>query len=159
MKQFLDAAFGEFNNHWDTYRPKVEGATAEFEKGVESLLEIFGEDVARKPGSRQFNRAIFDALIYFQSSSPVRIALRGKEERVKEAYRKILDGDTSFVQAIERDTAGAPNTAARLTLWAKALEKIVGTQITPPAIPVAAQPPAEKQKQRQAGKSRGKRRP
>ena len=91
----------------------------------------------RKPDSAQFNRAIFDALIYFHSQPGVRKALRGKNEAVNTAYRKLFSENSGFLQAVERDTAGARNTLTRLTRWAEQLGEIAGRRLTVPNIPVA----------------------
>jgi len=139
MKEFLDAAFQAFNAKWTQYRPKVEAAARDFEDGVKALIHIFGDEVARKPGSPQFNRAIFDALIYFHSQGPVRRGLRGKSSEVKKAYSALFTADAGFLKAIESDTAGAPNTSSRLTLWATSLSGILEVRVVPPRIPVADQ--------------------
>lgn len=136
MKEFLDYAFGNFNAKWTFYRPDVERATRDFEMGVAALIEVFGDGLARKPGSRQFNRAIFDVLIYYHSEERVRVALEGKEEKIKQSYRRLFESDTGFLQAVESDTAGAPNTSARLSLWASSLGKIAGKKLSSPSIPL-----------------------
>lgn len=137
MKKFLDNSFATFNESWSDYKPKIEEAEADFEKGVNELLEVFGEAVARKPTSTQFNRAIFDALIFFHSQSNVRRALRAKRDRVKKAYEQLFLRDAGFLKAVESDTAGAPNTLARLRIWAKTLSVIGGLTFRAPRIPIA----------------------
>jgi hypothetical protein len=87
MKAFLDMTFERFNANWTGYNAKVDSARDEFEKGVAGLIKVFGDEVARKPGSVQFNRAIFDALIYFNAQKPVRISLRNKSARLRKAYK------------------------------------------------------------------------
>lgn len=144
MKAFLDDTFERFNSDWKEREDSVKEAVVEFEEGVNSLIETFNDGVAQKPGSRQFNRAIFDALIYFHSQPTVRRALKGKNAKVKAAYQTLFRDSTGFLQAIERDTAGAPNTATRLRTWAKSLSRIAGHKIAPPEIPVAATNPAAK---------------
>ena len=137
MKKFLDRSFAAFNSNWHELKPKVDAAVADFEAGVEALVRVFGDDVARKPDSNQFNRAIFDALIYFHSQERVRRALRGKTAVIQRAYRQLFDSGSDFLQAVESDTAGAPNTKTRLRLWAKALSKISAMTMVPPRIPVS----------------------
>jgi Protein of unknown function DUF262 len=137
MKEFLDDTFDRFNKSWNDVRPKIETAVADFEKGVNALIDIFGEDIARKPESHQFNRAIFDALIYFHSQSSVRNATRNRRTPLRSAYKALFHGRSSFLQAVESDTAGAPNTAKRLKIWARTLSEVTGTQIRPPSIPTA----------------------
>ena len=62
MKAFLDQTFEAFNKDWKNCETKVAIAKSDFDAGVTDLLRVFGENLARKPDSVQFNRAIFDAL-------------------------------------------------------------------------------------------------
>jgi hypothetical protein len=134
MKQFLDDAFDRFNTEWLQYKGEIEAATSDFESGVEDLLKVFGDDVARKPGSPQFNRAVFDALIFYHSQARVRRALRSKGARVRREYEKLFVPGSVFLQAVESDTAGAPNTAARLRIWGKVVSRIAGETFKTAAI-------------------------
>lgn len=138
MKKFLDDTFEEFNTHWLEYKPKIEAAVADFEKGINELLEIFSEDVARKPGSRQFNRAVFDALIFFHSQERVRNALSSKSTDLKQAYQDLFSTDSGFLKAVESDTAGAPNTKARLSIWAETISRIAQHTFNPPDVPITS---------------------
>lgn len=144
MKKFLDFSFDEFNKNWGKSKPLVIKAIKEFESGVNTLHAIFGDGVARKPGSRQFNRAIFDALIYYASQPNIAATLRTKAAAVRKAYAEMFAPNAGFAKAVESDTAGAPNTSARLKLWAAALSKITGATIRAPIIPSAPSAPAVK---------------
>lgn len=137
MKAFLDSTFDTFNKRWPHFAKEVETAASDFDAGVTSLLEIFGDNIARKPTSSQFNRAIFDALIYYHSQSTVRAALNQTRMRpqVVKAYDRLFDHDSGFLKAIESDTASFANTALRLKLWGNALAKITGKRIAIPDIP------------------------
>lgn len=136
MKEFLDTTFDVFNGNWGSYRVKIEAAKSDFDKGVEELLRVFGEHVARKPTSVQFNRAIFDALIFYHSQPRVRTTLRSRRVRVKKAYEDLFSPEARFLKAVESDTAGAPNTSARLRIWGEALSRIAGQTFSAPKIPL-----------------------
>ena len=138
MKAFLDYTFEQFNKDWRPYKPKIEAAKSDFEDGVDELLEVFDENVARKPASVHFNRAIFDALIFFHSQPQIRSALRRKHGRVKKAYEGLFSPQSDFLRAVESDTAGAPNTSTRLRIWGAALSKIANRSFSPPKIPIAS---------------------
>jgi hypothetical protein len=146
MKKFLDDAFGKLNSQWTSYRRRLNTAQTDFEAGVEELVATFGDEVARKPGSVQFNRAIFDALIYFYSDPNLLPRLKTKRQRVRKAYEALFSPDSRFSKAVESDTAGAPNTSARLEVWAAVLSEVVGSAVVPPTIPTTV--PAKKAKRR-----------
>jgi hypothetical protein len=137
MKKFLDDSFGEFNTNWTKRKPEVRAAIAEFEQGVDALLDVFGSSVARKPDSPHFNRAIFDALIYYHSRADIRRTLKGKKAQLKERYLRLFQAGSQFSVAIESDTAGAPNTQTRLSVWAATISKVAGKKIAPPVIRAA----------------------
>lgn len=137
MKLFLDKTFEKFNSKWTYYKPLVEAARDDFEAGVAELIRIFDQGIARKPTSPQFNRAIFDALIFFHSQASIRTALKSKVTTVRKAYAELFTTDSGFLKAVESDTAGSPNTFARLRIWARALSRIAGESFSVPRIPIA----------------------
>lgn len=135
MKRFLDDSFETFNKEWGTYKARVSLAVVQFEAGVDELVKVFGANVARKPASPQFNRAIFDALIYFHSNPDLLKELQARRVSIRTAYERLFEGTSPFLGAIESDTAGAPNTAMRFTQWGGALAKVVGHPVLAPSIP------------------------
>ncbi|HEY6987656.1 MAG TPA: DUF262 domain-containing protein [Bryobacteraceae bacterium] len=134
MKQFLDNTFEHMNLHWNEEQTSVTAAKNEFDLGIEQLLQIFGPEIARKPGSPQFNRAIFDALIFYHSQPEIRNALTGKRKDVNKAYSALFVPGSEFSRSIESDTAGTPNTQARLKIWGETLSAIAERPITIPTI-------------------------
>ena len=114
---------------------ELDMAEKDFEEGTQELLRVFEGRVARKPDSPQFNRAIFDCLIYYHSKAEVREALAGRDEDVRDAYRNLFVGTTEFVDAVESDTAGSPNTSTRLRVWGNSLKSLIGDLISVPLIP------------------------
>jgi hypothetical protein len=156
MKQFLDDTFEKFNKDWTSYKPKVEEAQSDFEKGVDDLLAIFGDSIARKPSSLQFNRAIFDALIFFHSQSRIRLALRSKRPAIKKAYKDLFLPGAGFGKAIESDTAGIPNTSARMKIWCGVLSRIAGKKFSTPKFSSTPLDPPSMQNQKPSRRNSGR---
>ena len=134
MKQFLDDTFEHMNKRWTDEQSSVAAVKDEFDLGIEELLQTFGPDIARKPGSPQFNRAIFDALIFYHSQPEIRRCLAKKRKDVKEAYSALFVAGSEFARSIESDTAGTPNTEARLRIWGQTLSTIAERLIMIPTI-------------------------
>jgi hypothetical protein len=133
MKDFLDQTCEHLNNEWPVRHEAVQAAIAKFNAGAEVLIDTLGLDVvARKQGSRSFNRAIFDALIFFAADDQIRDAMSRNPETVRAAYAEI-SANPDFLLASESDTAGVPNTLARLALWGSRLREALGIHF---AIPV-----------------------
>ena len=152
MKAFLDTTFEELNAAWTKKHKAVETAVADFEAGVKSLLEVLGKRMARKPESRQFNRAIFDALIYFQAQEAVRNELAGKGDELTQAYDDLFVSGSEFALAVESDTASPHNTLTRLQTWADRLNTITGLDLHAPQIPIPKSPSSASGKKTAKGK-------
>ena len=135
MKEFLDGSFKKLNKRWVKSDEAVKEAVSDFDKGLKSLLDIFDGKPARKHGSQQFNRAIFDALIYYSADEAVRDAIEVNRNEVREVYKSLFEKGSPFVKSIESDTAGRPNTLARFKIWGEKLEEVTGIKVEVPAIP------------------------
>ena len=144
MKKFLDASFEDLNSRWsllgepagDVAEQEAEDSLGAFEAAVAALSTIFGiNEVARKPGSRPFNRAIFDLLAFYAQNDAIRIAMLDKSSQVKAAYAELFD-NAAFVSAVDRDTAGLNNTALRLVTWGEALQAALGMDFPVPRVVV-----------------------
>lgn len=132
MKGFLDQACGRFNASWPADEASIREDIAQFDAAVDVLIDIFGEDgLARKPGSRSFNRAIFDALIFYAADQEIRDAMAARPETVRATYSECLNA-VDFSEAIESDTAGIPHTLARIRLWGEVLGRELGLQFAVP---------------------------
>jgi hypothetical protein len=140
------------NSNWIAQRERVDAARTDFDEGIKELYQIFGTEIARKPDSSQFNRAIFDALIFYHSQPEIRKAVKSKRATVKKAYSELFAPGSEFARSIESDTAGTPNTQARLRIWGETLTKIAGTAIPVPNI--ASEIPAARSALRTVGAKR-----
>jgi len=134
MKEFLDRTCEILNAAWEQEAASVRDDIEQFEAAVDTLIEIFGqENLARKPGSRSFNRAIFDALIFFAADAEIRQAMSKEPDRVRALYSENLK-DTGFAEAVESDTAGIPHTHDRLSLWGNTLRDALGLKFNVPSL-------------------------
>lgn len=134
MKRFLDLSCQKLNADWLQREQSIAAQVDEFESGVTTLIDIFGADgLARKTGSRSFNRAIFDALIFYGSNQNIRIAMAAQPQAIRDAYLSIIQDD-AFGEAVESDTAGVPHTHDRLAIWGAALRTATGLHFNIPAL-------------------------
>lgn len=133
MKNFLDEACIRGNRNWERDEQNVRHLSSSFDAGIRTLRIVFGDRLARKPGSRSFNRAIFDALSYYTSSEAVRASMEESSEKLRPAYDQLF-ADPDFRDAIESDTAGIPNTVIRLRKWGETLNEVCGFQLALPHV-------------------------
>lgn len=134
MKGFLDECCEELNENWTSDEATIRQTAVEFDEAVNVLIQIFGqESVARKDDSKSFNRAIFDALIYYAALPNIRNAMLQNKTKTIEAYKKAIK-DPEFLTSIESDTAGIPNTYSRLKIWGTALAEHINEEIPIPTL-------------------------
>lgn len=133
MREFLDNAFKSFNDEWDKYEPLLTNALKDLEETFSILHKVFGPKLARKPETRQFNRAIFDVLSFYAQQEKVRHFMTKNISDLKASYEKMFD-DSNFRAAIERDTAGVPNTVKRLAMWGEQLNTLSGFNLPIPSL-------------------------
>ncbi|MBL0934561.1 MAG: DUF262 domain-containing protein [Rhizobiaceae bacterium] len=122
MKSFLDEFCIAQNRQWENAEPAMISQAHEFERGIDVLMRVLKERLGRKPDSQSFNRAVFDALSFYTVHDEIRKAMLENADRVREEYDAIFKNER-FADAIESDTAGVPNTVARLELWGQSLAR------------------------------------
>ncbi|MCA9091480.1 MAG: DUF262 domain-containing protein [Planctomycetaceae bacterium] len=128
MKDFLDDTCARENYLWNERQERVRIQAEGFALAIDDLYTIFGERLARKPNSRSFNRALFDALSYYAAIPDVSAAMRANQEALTAAYDALFLED-EFKEAIESDTAGLPNTVSRVRRWGETLNEICGLKL------------------------------
>lgn len=133
LKAFLDSTFENLNSEWTKREGEIVEATNQFDLALLSLLSVFGDGVARKPGSPQLNRAVLDALLFFSSDPMIRAAIEANSQEAKKSYVELFE-DREFVAAVERDTAGVKNTFTRLHRWGMEVQKFTGLDFALPTI-------------------------
>jgi hypothetical protein len=134
MKEFLDLTSQRLNDNWATLHQKIGEQVDDFQAATRTLTDIFGvEHVARKQESRSFNRAIFDALVFYAADARIRAAMIADSEGIQQAYITTLN-KARFAQAVESDTAGVPNTQARLEIWGSELRRVTDLAFNVPSL-------------------------
>ncbi len=138
-KGLLDRTFERLNADWEDAKPGIEEQLQDFAAGVGALNKIFHGSVARRDGGRRanvFNRAIFDALIFYFRDERIRVAAVEHAEEVRKAYSTLLK-DPDFLASVERATTRIQPIIQRLTLFGTALRDAADVDF---AIPTESAP-------------------
>jgi hypothetical protein len=134
MKEFLDEACQRLTETWQESRESVEADLAEFNSAIDSLIDVFSQEaLARKPGSKSFNRAIFDALAFYAADRTIRESMLAEPDSIRGLYANLME-DAEFSEAVESDTAGIPHTFDRLSKWGVGLRQTLGIQFCVPVL-------------------------
>ncbi len=133
FKRFLDEVCEQENREWNVSETQIRQTATDFDNGIVGLIDIFGSDVARKPGSRSFNRAIFDALAFYGSTPNVLVNMQQRAAAVKAAYDTTINR-RDFLESVESDTAALPNTVNRIRIWGEALAEAIQMPLVKPIL-------------------------
>ncbi len=138
MKQFLDDTCGKLNRDFgEITETRINNQIMEFEKATNAAITIFGlEDVARRPkevgGRRAFNRAIFDALVFYFTRNDVRDSAVNYKDKVKTGFYDLWKSNNEFVKSVESTTKSIPATFTRLSEWGSKLREVLGIDVKVP---------------------------
>ncbi len=133
MKRFLDEICEFENKNWASRESVIVELSRAFENAIQTLSRIFGSRIARKPKSNSFNRAIFDALSFYAAQPEINSIMASNEEKFQDAYQRVFDR-SDFLEAIESDTAGMPNTVSRIRIWGETIRPIIRKKINVPVL-------------------------
>ena len=135
MKRFLDNTGSSFTASWESEEQIIRDEADQLDEATSLILDVFGPtDAARRPGSRSFNRAIFDSLTFYLRNPTIREAVIGREAAFKDKYAELLTENHPFSKAAAFDTAGIPNTLTRLVEMGSALGEVTELGISPPRL-------------------------
>ena len=124
LKRSLDRTCEALNEAWANDEQQIVREAQTCELAINTTLDIFGSHAFRRfnEGSweRRFNRAVFDAMVfYFREEAVAKAAVQRKEDVVA-AYRKASE-DVEFQEALQTTTKTPAATWRRLAEWGNAL--------------------------------------
>ena len=133
LKKFLDNACVSLNARWDQNSEEIKNIIDQFEKAVQTTINIFGEKNFSRlwlPESAtyrsQFNRAILDVMVFYFCDDLIRAAAEKNKEQVEEAFKSLfLTAVDRFKNAVLISTNTKQSTYDRFHLWGQALSKVL----------------------------------
>jgi Protein of unknown function DUF262 len=142
LKSFLDNTCEKLNKNWDKSENNVKYQINQFENGVETTIDIFGErNFSRtwlaNSGSyrRQFNRAILDVMVFYFSDETIRNSAITNKLAVEAAFKKLCSSQNNgFRESIEGTTKNVRETCNRLSLWGNALLEVLDVDFNIPEL-------------------------
>jgi hypothetical protein len=133
LKKFLDNACVSLNARWDQNSEEIKNIIDQFEKAVQTTINIFGEKNFSRlwlPESAtyrsQFNRAILDVMVFYFCDDLIRAAAEKNKEQVEEAFKSLCRTAVDrFKNAVLISTNTKQSTYDRFHLWGQALSKVL----------------------------------
>src|SRR5690606_24007597 len=81
-----------------------------------------------------FNRAIFDIMVYYFSQSKVLNIAKKNKKKVSNAFKELCENDPEFISSFEHTTKSLTNTAKRFETWGEKISEILNLKIRVPYI-------------------------
>ncbi|MFM6062484.1 MAG: DUF262 domain-containing protein [Microcystis panniformis] len=133
LKGFLDNACVSLNARWDQNSEEIKNIIDQFEKAVQTTINIFGEKNFSRlwlPESAtyrsQFNRAILDVMVFYFCDDLMRAAAETNKEQVEEAFKSLCRTAVDrFKNAVLISTNTKQSTYDRFHLWGQALSEVL----------------------------------
>lgn len=142
LKVFLDMTCEQLNNDWKARELEIGDTVSQFENAVQTTTRIFGaENIFRvwlsssKTYRSKFNRAILDVMVFYFSDPVIRQAAEENPAGVENAFKELCSSSNSqFREAVEKSTTSIRETHTRLSLWGKALLKVLDVEFNVPEL-------------------------
>lgn len=122
---FLDESSQFFNDNWDSEEQEYRETIKNFTSGAQYLIEVFHDNASRKWNKdhfeKRFNRAIFDAFIFYFSNPEIVSQLKGKEDKLIDSYKKLCESSDVFIESVGVSTKKVVAVYNRIYLIGKML--------------------------------------
>jgi hypothetical protein len=142
LKVFLDMTCKKLNKDWKEKETEVRYTVSQFEKAVQTTTTIFGEEnifrvwlSSSNTYRGKFNRAILDVMVFYFSDPVISEAAEKNPAAVEKAFKELCSSSNSeFREAVEKSTTSIRETHTRLSLWGKALLKVLDVEFNVPEL-------------------------
>ena len=138
LRRFLDEKMKYITENWTEYKKRVEREYANFNRSIEKLEEILGnENIGRiYPPSRwgrTLNKTLFEVEAYYFMRLEDK-HINGKEQHFKTELEKFCADNTSFRESIQIATTNPERYATRYKLFCEFINETFETNI--PVLPL-----------------------
>lgn len=139
LKNSFDNTVKKLNNEWDENEEKITKETLNLEISINFTISTFGERESfskwnGKNFQSNFNRAIFDIMVFYFSFTTIRDKANHKKIEIVEAFKILCQEDKDFLSSFEHTTKSIQNTAKRFNTWGEKLAEILEIKILVPTI-------------------------
>lgn len=140
FKAFLDMTCEKLNKNWSQKYDDIKNVISQFDEAVQTTINIFGEENISRPwlitdnkyGKR--NTAVLDVMVFYFSDERIRESAEKNTEQVVNTFKELCSSNDQFREALgaTRNTTYATHT--RLSLWGKALLKVLDVKFNVPEL-------------------------
>ena len=138
LKKAFDETVKNLNDSWARNENKIKNDANNLDRAILFTIDLFGgvrhafSKWNGKTFQNNFNRAIFDIMVYYFSSPEVLEKANEKKEEIINEFKHLCESDNSFLASFEHTTKSMDNTFKRLTTWGEALAKHIDIPVLVP---------------------------
>lgn len=138
LKKAFDNTVQSLNDEWDEKQQSIINDAEQLNKAIEFTASLFGgykKAFSKWVGTsfqENFNRAIFDIMVYYFSDPKIREEAASKSKEVVTAFMSLCEDDVDFLSSFEHTTKSLDNTFKRFTTWGETLAEILNHKISVP---------------------------
>jgi hypothetical protein len=140
LKKAFDETVNNLNKNWDETENQIKEDANKLNDAIDFTISLYGnkKDAFSKWNGDSFqgnfNRAVFDIMVFYFSNTDILNESNGKKERILESFKNLCENDSEFITSFEHTTKSIENTFKRITTWGITLAAILDTEVEVPQI-------------------------
>lgn len=138
LKRSFDKTVNTLNEEWDLRKDEIEDEANQLNEAIKFTIELFGDKkvaFSKWTGEKfqgNFNRAIFDIMVYYFSVPELRVEAKLKSQEIITRFKNLSIDDIEFQSSFEHTTKSMFNTFKRITTWGENLAEILDIPVRVP---------------------------
>jgi hypothetical protein len=146
LNQFLNEANKELNKLWLSPKDqqKIKNITATFEKAINLIIQIFGEQNFAKVWlfdkikyEHKRNQSVLEIMLFYFSDHKIQSQLTeiniAQKKSLEPVFQELCSSE-QFLKSLRSSTQNIPNTSTRLKRWGETLKKVLGIDFDIPQL-------------------------
>lgn len=140
LKKAFDDTVNSLNKKWEEAEVQIREDASKLNDAIDFTISLYGNKknaFSKWTGDSfqgNFNRAVFDIMVYYFSDSAILDESKGKKDEILQAFKSLCENDADFITSFEHSTKSIENTFKRITTWGEALAEILETVVEVPKI-------------------------
>ncbi|MEN5054514.1 DUF262 domain-containing protein [Sphingobacterium kitahiroshimense] len=140
LKNSFDNTVKDLNKNWENLEDSVKKSSEELNEAINAVYEIFGKKEAfskynnENGYQRNFNRAIYDIMVYYFSDLKTRTLSLANSQLIKSKFEELCVNNVDFLTSFEHTTKSIQNVGLRFNIWGNELKKITGLDFKIPTL-------------------------
>ena len=140
LKKAFDDTVNNLNKKWEESEVQIKADAIRLNEAIDFTISLYGNKknaFSKWTGDSfqgNFNRAVFDIMVYYFSNSAILGESIGKKDEILQSFKNLCENDADFITSFEHTTKSIENTFKRITTWGEALAEILETEVEVPKI-------------------------